>query len=346
VILSKLSKKHIVLGHVAFWLVILFVNFSFDIFYPTEYSRSYFYWKIVSNTFFIFSFYIAYALIVPIFTRNGRLFIKLLEFVIVYFAFISFYIVYIKYINEQVYEREVRVFYRYFLNAAYYSALYMFMGAFFRLAINGLQVIYQKSKLEKQNLRGELALLRSQINPHFLFNTLNNIHAFTHKDADKTAFSIIKLSEIMRYMLNESESERVLLEDEIAYVKSYIALQNIRFSETEYVFLEIEGDPAGINIAPMIFVPFVENAFKHGDKRQKDSGVKVSLRISKTDIIFEVCNLKRKIKSEEIEEKSGFGLENLRRRLELTYPDSFILDIQDKQNEYITKLKIDLSNEN
>ena len=91
----------------------------------------------------------------------------------------------------------------------------MFMGAFFRLAINGLHVIYQKSKLEKQNLKGELALLRSQINPHFLFNTLNNIHAFTHKDADKTAFSIIKLSEIMRYMLNESESERVLLEDEI-----------------------------------------------------------------------------------------------------------------------------------
>ena len=96
----------------------------------------------------------------------------------------------------------------------------------------------------------------------------------------------------------------------------------------------------------MIFVPFVENAFKHGDKRQKTPGVKVSLKIFESDILFEVCNLKRKIKSEEIEEKSGFGLENLRRRLELTYPDSFILEIQDKQNEYITKLKIDLSNEN
>jgi LytS/YehU family sensor histidine kinase len=96
----------------------------------------------------------------------------------------------------------------------------------------------------------------------------------------------------------------------------------------------------------MIFVPFIENAFKHGDKRQKTPGVKVVLNISKEEIYFEVCNVKRKIKSSDIEEKSGFGLDNLKRRLELAYPESFNLEIIDGENDYITKLKIILQNEN
>ena len=190
-IINKLTGKHIIFGHIAFWLVILFINFSFDIFYPSEYPISYFYWKIVSNLFFILSFYVAYGLLVPIFIKKGKIIVKIFKFIIIYFGFIAVYITYIKYLNEQFYKREARAFHRYILNAVYYSSFYMFMGAFFRLAINGLQVIYQKSKLEKQNLKSELALLRSQINPHFLFNTLNNMHSFTHSDPDKTAFSII-----------------------------------------------------------------------------------------------------------------------------------------------------------
>ena len=176
-IINRLDKKHIFFGHFGFWSVILFIHFSFDIFYPSENSMKYFNWKIVSNLFFIFSFYVAYAILVPVFTKKDRFIFKLLKFGIVYFALISLYIVYIKYINEQVYGRPINKFYSYFLNAVSYSSLYLFLGAFFRLAINGLKVLFQKSQLEKQNLKVELALLRSQINPHFLFNTLNNIYS-------------------------------------------------------------------------------------------------------------------------------------------------------------------------
>ena len=345
-IINKLTKKHIFLGHIIFWLVILFINFSFDIFYPSEYPASYYYWKVVSNSYFILSFYVAYGLLIPVFIKKGKIIFKILKFIMVYFAFITIYIAYIKYLSENYYEREVRSFYSYTLNAIYYSSLYIFMGAFFRLAINGLQVIYQKSQLEKQNLKSELALLRSQINPHFLFNTLNNMHSFTHSDPDKTAFSIIKLSEIMRYMLTESNSEKVLLEQEIEYIKSYMALQNLRFSEKEYVKLKIEGDPGGIEVAPMIFIPFVENAFKHGDKKQKTPGIEVKLIFDKTNIYFEVKNIIRRIKSTDIEENNGFGLDNLERRLQLAYPDKYKLDIITDNNQYITKLNLDLTNDN
>ena len=343
--ISNLKRKHIVWIHIIFWTIEIFIGFSTYIFSPNPIPIKYYYGRLISNSVWICAFYIAYGILVPFAMGKGKALIKITKIIAVYLVVVSAYSFLVKYMNINFYKSNPLSFNRYILNAFTYMTSHMILGVVFRLAINGLQAVVLKSQLEKQNLKGELALLRSQINPHFLFNTLNNIHAFTHKDADKTAFSIIKLSEIMRYMLNESESERVLLEDEIAYIKSYIALQNIRFSETEYVLLEIEGNPMGINIAPMIFVPFVENAFKHGDKRQKAPGVKISLKIAKTEIVFEVCNLKRKIKSEEIEEKSGFGLENLRRRLELTYPNSFTLDIQDKSNEYITKLKIDLSNE-
>jgi sensor histidine kinase YesM len=346
VIINKLNKNHIFLGHIAFWLVILFINFSFDIFRPKGYPASYYYWKVVSNTFFIISFYVAYVFLVPISTRKDRIIIKILKFIFVYSTFLAVYIIYIKYLNENYYESEVRKFYTYILNAIYYTILYMFMGAFFRLAINGMMVIIQKSQLEKQNLKSELALLRSQINPHFLFNTLNNMHSFTHTDPDKTAFSIIKLSEIMRYMLNESNSEKVLLDQEIEYIKSYIALQNLRFSDKEFVRLQITGDPTGIEIAPMIFIPFVENAFKHGDKKQKIPGIEVKLEIESSSILFEVKNNKRKIKSTEIEDNSGFGLDNLERRLELAYPGKYNLKVFDENNHYITVLKIDLSNDN
>lgn len=345
-LINNLTKKHIFLGHVVFWFVILFINFSFDIFYPSEYPISYLYWKVVSNLFFILSFYVAYGLLVPIFTNDNKIIFKIIKFVIFYLGFITLYISYIKYLNEQFYEREVRAFHSYFLNAVYYSSMYMFLGAFFRLAINGMKILYQKSQLEKQNLKSELALLRSQINPHFLFNTLNNMHSYVHTDPDKTAFSIIKLSEIMRYMLNESNSEKVLLEQEIEYIKSYVALQNLRFSEQENVHFEITGNPTGIEIAPMIFIPFVENAFKHGDKKQKDKGIEVKLNVNKSYIYFEVCNFKRKIKSDEIVENNGFGLISLERRLELAYPGKYNLDIIDEKDQYITKLNIDLSNEN
>ncbi len=340
--LDSFKRKHILLIHISFWTIEIFIGYSFYIFSPSEIPVSYYIGRIFSTLIWMSAFYLAYFVLVPIASGKKNKFVKIGIILIIYLSFVIIHTYYIRYLNLNYYKTQVLPLGRYLLNASTYATSNMVMGLIFRLAIDGISALVKKSQLEKQNLKSELALLRSQINPHFLFNTLNNMHSFTHTDPDKTAFSIIKLSEIMRYMLNEANTEKVLLEDEIEYIKSYIALQNIRFSEKEYVKFEIEGNFKGISVAPMIFIPFVENAFKHGDKRQKEFGIQVLLHISKEEIKFEVINLKRKIKSQEIEGKSGFGLENLKRRLELAYPDKFNLNISDDGSKYITSLKIRL----
>lgn len=341
--ISNFKQKHIVTIHIIFWVVEIFIGYSYYIFSPSDVPVSYYIGRIFSTVIWMSAFYLSYFVFVPLAIGSKKRIVKLSVIVILYLIFIAFHTTYIRFLNLNYYKTDSLPISRYILSAFTYATSNMVMGVVFRLAINGINAVVKKSQLEKQNLKSELALLRSQINPHFLFNTLNNMHSFTHTDPDKTAFSIIKLSEIMRYMLNEAGTEKVLLVDEIEYIKSYIALQNIRFSEKEYVLFEIEGEPEGIMVAPMIFIPFVENAFKHGDKRQKAPGIKILLTMSKEEIFFEVVNLKRKITSNEIEGKSGFGQENLRRRLELAYPDSFKLDIEDNGVEYTTRLKIILS---
>ena len=150
----------------------------------------------------------------------------------------------------------------------------------------------------------------------------------------------------MRYMLNEATAEKVLLEKEIEYIKSFIAIQSLRFSENDFVKFDVTGNVDGIEIAPLVLIPFVENAFKHGDKTQKPPVIEIYLEISRNSLNFKVINYIRKIKSSEIEENSGFGLENLNRRLELSYPDKYKLDVISDKNQYTIKLKLDLYHDN
>ena len=340
--IEKLKTKHIVWGHIIFWTVEHFIGFSYYIFSPNPVPTAYYLSRAFNSLLWMTAFYIAYFFIVPITLRKGKLLFKSLKIAFIYIAFIFIDTFYLKYLNIILFGSQVQPFKILLTSAFSFTTSHMIIGVVFRLGVDGLNLAYQKSQLEKQNLKSELALLRSQINPHFLFNTLNNMHSLVYSDPDMTAFSIIKLSEIMRYMLNESSSEKVLLEKEIEYIKSYIALQNMRFSEKEFVKMNIVGDPSGIEISPMIFIPFVENAFKHGDKKKKDVGIDIKLEINDSNLLFEVCNYKRKIASQDIEKNNSFGIVNLKRRLELAYPNRHHLEIEDAKDQYITKLRIDL----
>ncbi|MEI6898805.1 MAG: histidine kinase, partial [Bacteroidota bacterium] len=139
-----------------------------------------------------------------------------------------------------------------------------------------------KVELQTQNKASELALLRSQVNPHFLFNTLNNIYSLVYKKSDEAPAAIMKLSSIMRYMLYDTNADRVPLEKEIEYLVSFIELQKLRVKEQNFLEFSIIGSPTGRTIAPMLLIPFVENAFKHSQKGGPLPWIKVQLQIDET----------------------------------------------------------------
>ncbi len=190
-------------------------------------------------------------------------------------------------------------------------------------------------------MKSELALLRTQVNPHFLFNTLNNINTLVKKDPDKANQSIIKLSGIMRYMLFEAQQDKVLLESELEYLESYIDLQRIRLEDEEYIKYAVEGNPRGIEITPMLFIPFVENIFKHGSKTQKNPAFHIHLKITPNAVVFRAEN-PVKSRNQQSHQGHGIGIQNVRRRLELLYPNRHLLEIHDNNAIFKVYLRINI----
>lgn len=199
----------------------------------------------------------------------------------------------------------------------------------------------QKRALEKQNISSELALLKSQINPHFLFNTLNNINALIYRDPERTYNSILKLSEILRYMFYDTKNDLVPLEKEIEYLKSYIGLLQLRVENHDFISFTVIGSPEGIAISPMLFVPLVENAFKHGNKDALLPGVSVIMKIENHTIFFEVVNYIKQ-NPEVVDSTGGIGIPNLKRRLELLYSNNYNFNVKKVDDKYTSTLLINL----
>lgn len=197
-----------------------------------------------------------------------------------------------------------------------------------------------KTELEDKNKTSELALLRSQINPHFLFNTLNNIDALITSDQAKASDAVIKLSEIMRFTLYEANSDRVSLDKEISYLESYISLQQLRLKNPFFVNFNNESNCQSMSIAPMLFIPFVENAFKHGLKNIVAPGIEISLNCDDGNINFEVVNRYSMIEEHNKDSTSGIGLINTKKRLQLLYPDKYKLEIRKSTGIFKVNLTI------
>lgn len=198
----------------------------------------------------------------------------------------------------------------------------------------------QKRELENQNKNGELALLRSQISPHFLFNTLNNIDSLIFLNQKLASDSVIKLSKILRYMLYEANTDRVSLSTEVSYLKSYVKLQLLRIDASGYVQFRTSGRLASYEIAPMLLIPFVENAFKHGSKHAKPPGITILVEAGQKQIMFSISNYLNPNADANRDETSGIGLSNVQRRLELIYPGLHELEISKTELMYTVNLKI------
>jgi len=227
-----------------------------------------------------------------------------------------------------------------YISSMGHAFVYLVYGLVARISLEWFQEKRKKDELEKQNVKTELALLRSQINPHFLFNSLNNIHAYSKKDPDKSGFAIIKLSEIMRYMLYDANKEYVHLYKEIKYISDFLELQKMRF-DFNFIDYQVSDVPEQVLIAPLVFIPFVENSFKHG---RKDENTKIRIRIHYNNglINFECFNFIRKSTHTEEKQIGGIGIKNIKRRLELIYPNRYELEISHNKKEYHVKLSLNI----
>ncbi|MFK8104288.1 MAG: sensor histidine kinase [Saprospiraceae bacterium] len=205
---------------------------------------------------------------------------------------------------------------------------------------------YQRDRkdLQTQTMQSELKFLKSQINPHFLFNTLNNLYALTLKKSDKAPEIVIKLSEMMRYMLYECNEKRVLLSKEIHYLKNYLDLEKLRQGKNVEINFEIQGQVLHQKIAPLMFIPFLENSFKHGLSNQIAHGfVNIYLDVQDKSVHLFIENSKPEtLPLQEHKRSGGIGLVNVRRRLNLLYPEQYELSIKDNPDSYGVNLIINL----
>jgi two-component system, LytTR family, sensor kinase len=238
-----------------------------------------------------------------------------------------------------------------FFGGNFFTARLMLFNFFIYLFMFALSSAYQlihdkvmndklASEKENENLKTELFFLRSQVSPHFMFNVLNNMVALARKHSDQLEPSLIKLSSLMRYMLYEADEEKVPLEKEVEYLQSYIDLQQQRFGKNVTVNFVTELEDRPYDIEPMLLIPFVENAFKHGTGMIEQAQIEIELRAKNNILQFSVRN-KYNPASEEIKDKtSGIGLTNVKRRLNLLYGGNHSLLITDKESWYIISLQL------
>ena len=226
-----------------------------------------------------------------------------------------------------------------------YNTLSIFIVLLLSSSIRLTREWYKNEKqthiMAKEKLTSELSFLKSQVNPHFLFNTLNGIYSLANKKSDKTAGAIVKLSELMRHMLYESEKEFISLDKEIEYLENYIDLQKLRLSKEAKVSFDIQGDTSNKKIEPMLLIPFIENAFKHGvDASGAD--ISIELSISENNLQFRVNN--RISDSKEKDDNSGIGLSNIIKQLNHLYPGKHTLNIDEKDGYFLIELILNLKN--
>jgi two-component system LytT family sensor kinase len=194
--------------------------------------------------------------------------------------------------------------------------------------------------IETEHLRTELSFLHMQINPHFLFNSLNTIYGLSLKKSDNAPKAVLKLSQLLRYMIEENGQDKVPLDQEVTYLNNYIEMQKMRSASSLSVNFEVKGNTSMALIAPMLLLPFVENAFKYGISNSGPSPIDILLSVDSDSIIFTVTNQKFDYLERH---SSGIGIPNVQRRLELLYPGSYELDIKDQSDIYSLSLKILLS---
>ncbi len=330
-----------VLYHVLAWS--LYIGYSLLEDYIMS-PKPFTWYRLLYLTYFIslaLTFYFCYSFVYPRFLKRE----KVLQLVLC-LLFAPFLFTFTRYFLEEMMYPFLFGFRNYGVNTTftYYLTDNLFR-AFPMMAISAVvwnvQDAFQKEKeyktLRAEKTQAELAFLKSQVNPHFLYNTLNYLYAQAYPVSEKLADAILKLSDMMRYMLHDSPDGKVELQKEVEYLRSFIDIFRLRFEDRFFVDFNLEGQVNGQRISSLVLIPFVENAFKHGVADDPASPIKIDLKATGQDLFFTVTN---RIHQSQKDQTTGIGLTNIRRRLELLYPDRHKLTVQNDGSVHQASLKL------
>jgi two-component system, LytTR family, sensor histidine kinase AlgZ len=346
-------KKHLTQNknlwvHLSFWSVYL----SFNFYQFSAFQRRFddFDWGkgvlMIASQFVltVIIAYFNYFYLLPRFLERKRWLPYFLEFIVPFVVIITARIVIQRYLIDGLTHHE-----KYFYSSTFIvqtAVITLFITIFIsllRFVSDWFELEAIKKEVLNEKLTAELSFLKAQINPHFLFNTLNNLYYLAYSKSENTTEVISRLSQVMRYMIYDANFERVLLEKEIEYMQNYISLERLRLNNQIPITFAIKGNTSSVEIAPLILITFLENAFKHGvTNTTPEAWVNISILVESNVLRYTVENSKPKNALADNGGKSGIGLNNVKRRLELMYPSKHALKVEDTPERYYIELEINL----
>jgi two-component system, LytTR family, sensor kinase len=334
-----LKQKRNQITRVIIFVLLLFMGFQFSLDFRTDISLLSIDFMVIKMTIFL----VNYLWLYPKLFRKKKylqwtISVLLLIFAGVALRYIVEELIYPAYLGFRNYAEGTTLSY-YAEDGFFFLSSWVIISTVIGLIEDWTKMKNDKQALEQQNTQAELALLKSQLNPHFLFNTLNSIYSLAYQKSDKAPDAILKLSEVMRYMLYDSEGKVVLLEKELQYLHSFVDLQKARFKENIYVDLLVEGRITNQLIMPVLLIAFVENAFKHGVLNDPADPVLIHVMVEEGHLQLHVQN---RINHQLKDQTGGIGLPNIYRRLELLYPGQYKLNIKENDTHYICELSLQL----
>lgn len=336
-----MKKWKIVLLHSILWVSFLCYTYSSQLGFTTDRITL---WLNLSITLAkVVAFYSCFLFVFPRYLKLGKipqLIVGVLLSYLVFAATRSFIeeILYPYFLGFGNYDDGTAVL-DYLADNLYYGIPFIILSAAVYATLNSFKQERRNSELKQEADKTELAFLKSQINPHFLYNSLNYLYGLAIPVSDKLAMAIVNLSDLMRYTLSDSKDGKVEISKEVGYIRNYIALFRMRFEPSFYVNFTVKGEESLKRIAALLLIPFVENALKHGVMNNSKHPVEIDLAVEDTVIVFIVENL---IGHHQKDLSSGIGLINVQRRLQLIYPDRHSLTIIAVDNTYKIILQISL----
>jgi len=338
--LKKFSIKSLNISltalHIAFWCMLLLPAILFKFSGPAgSFSDNFLYRMLINNFLLIVIFYLnAYYLFPVIFKKKNWVFYLLMLLLTLAIAyFIS------KYVETDIFPSKKR--WRKSIIPDLFGYIFIVgISCSYRIIVDYLKNQKITKEKETENLKTELSFLRSQVSPHFMFNVLNNLVSLARKKSDKMEPALLQLSALLRYMLYEGNENKIPIAQEIGYLQGYIDLQKLRFGEDVEVLFNVSGDINSFVLEPMILIPFVENAFKHGMGTLEKPIIDIKLTVFEDYLTFEVEN-DIAPSTDTKDNSSGIGLINTKRRLELLYRKAYQLNITETGGKYKVKLKLE-----
>ncbi|PIQ22452.1 MAG: sensor histidine kinase [Cytophagales bacterium CG18_big_fil_WC_8_21_14_2_50_42_9] len=346
---SFINRNRVLLLHLSFWGVyISFSLYQISMFNQRsenpDWSKSLIFFTI-QIVFNILLAYLNYFILLPRWLARKQLGRYFLEFSVPFALLTMLRINLLRYLLDSN-TNQFR-----FLNSAPFTIQLVLISLFIvvfvgmlRFAVDWFEFEARTKAIENEKLFAELNFLKAQINPHFLFNTLNNLYYLAYTQSPNTMEVIEKLSQMMRYMIYDTNGARVPLSKEITYMENYISLEKLRLNNEVPITFAVQGNIAGVLIVPLIFITFLENAFKHGvSNNNPQAWVKINITLQDKTCTYTVANSKIKRTDQAAEEKSGMGLQNVQRRLDLSYPNLYTLAVNETPDQYAVELKLTLA---